>query len=375
VCVQEDVVRTDEGNLLLHGEDGRGVAGTRVGTEDEEQVGKPGECCAVVGAGTAILRPVIDQVFAMFADDLVPRQLAVDVEAVGTHYDIGRNDTIFCPDALGDKLKERAVCQLNARVMEGLEIARVVDAPLAANLEVRNQHVMVTRWRCRSHVALDRLSSAFSQPVADGIHAKGRVFLLGVEVDVKSVELECTGYVAEDPLHELAVFKVHRCVDPLFAADDVGNLCGGSLSRKRCYDLNASTSVADHDDLLACKIDVVPPLSGVEHMPLEGLAALEDSRIWRNESSSAVEQDLAHVLRPDTGVKMLEEQCPSFRVVVPDEAFDFDFELHSLRYAILVGDRIKIAFQLTLGREQLRPAWVLFVAIRIESSGNITGAA
>jgi hypothetical protein len=113
----------------------------------------------------------------------------------------------------------------------------------------------------------------------------------------------------------------------------------------------------------------------VKHMPLEGLAALEDSRIWRNESSSAVEQDLAHVLRPDTGVKMLEEQCPSFRVVVPDEAFDFDFELHSLRYAILVGDRIKIAFQLTLGREQLRPAWVLFVAIRIESSGNITGAA
>jgi hypothetical protein len=90
---------------------------------------------------------------------------------------------------------------------------------------------------------------------------------------------------------------------------------------------------------------------------------LEDSWVWCNESSSAVEQDLAHVLRSDTGVQMFEEQCPSFRVVIPDEAFDFDFELHSLRQAILVGDRVKIAFQLTLGREQLRPAWILLVAI------------
>jgi hypothetical protein len=360
---QKDMVQAEEGNLLLHGDYGRGVPGPRVGTEDEEQVRESGERCAVVRAGAAILRPVIDQVFAMFADDLVPRQLAVDVEAIGAHYDVGRNDASFGPDALGDKLKERAVSQLNARVMKGLEIARVVDAPLAANLEIRNQHVVITRWRCRSHVALDCLSPAFSQPVPNGIHAEGRVLLLGVKVDVKSVELERTRHVAEDPLHELAVFKVHRWVDPLFAADDVGDLCGGSLSRQCRYDLNSSTSVANHDDLLACKFDVVFSLGGVEYMPLEGLTALEDRRVWCNESSSAVEQDLAHVPRSDTGVQMFEEQCPSFRVVVPDEAFDFDFKLHSLRHAILVGDRVKVVFQLTLGREQLRPAWILFVAI------------
>lgn len=93
--------------------------------------------------------------------------------------------------------------------MEGLEIARVVDSSLAANLEVRNQHVVIFRWCCRAHVALDGLSPALSQPVADGIHPEGRVFLLSVEVYVKSVELERTGYVAEDPLHGLAVLKVH----------------------------------------------------------------------------------------------------------------------------------------------------------------------
>jgi hypothetical protein len=127
--------------------------------------------------------------------------------------------------------------------------------------------------------------------------------------------------------------------------------------------LNAGAAIADHDYLFACEVDVVPPLGGVEHMALEGIAAFEDCRVRCNEGSSAVEQDLAHVLRPDAGIQMLEEQRPSFRVVVPSEAFDFDFELHSLRHAILVGDCVKVTLQLTLGREQFGPAWVLFVAI------------
>lgn len=160
---QKDMVKAEEVNLILHGDDCRGVTGARVGTEYEEQVGKSGERCAVVGAGTAILRLVINQVFAMFADNLVPRQLAVDVEAIGTHYDVGGDDASFGPDAIEDKLKKTAVCKLNTRVMEGLEMTRVVDAPLAANLEIRNQHVVVTRWRCGPHVALERLSPALSQ--------------------------------------------------------------------------------------------------------------------------------------------------------------------------------------------------------------------
>lgn len=218
------------GDLLLHGQDSRGVSSARVGTEDEEQVGETGECGAVVGAGTAVLRPVINQVFAVFAHDLVARELAVDVEAVGTHYDVGGDDAIFGPDTLGAKLEERAVRQLNARIVEGFEIARVVDASLAADLEIRYQHVVVTRWRSRSHVALDCFSPALSQPIADSVHAERRVLLLGVKIDVKSMELKRTGYVAEDPLRELAVLKVHGWVDPLFAADDVGDLRGLSLS-------------------------------------------------------------------------------------------------------------------------------------------------
>jgi hypothetical protein len=208
-----DIIQTDDGrakgDLLFHGKDGRGVPGARVGTEYEEQIRESGERCAVVGAGTAILRPVIDQVLAVFAHNLVPRQLAVDVEAVGAYYDIGGDDTSLGPDALGDKLKERAVCQLDERIMEGLEIARVVYPSLAADLEVRNQHVVIFRWCCGAHVALDRLSPALSQPVTDGIHAEGRVFLLGIKIDVKSVELQRTRDVAEDPLHGLAIFKVH----------------------------------------------------------------------------------------------------------------------------------------------------------------------
>jgi hypothetical protein len=72
---------------------------------------------------------------------------------------------------------------------------------------------------------------------------------------------------------------------------------------------------------------------------------------------------------------MLEEQCPSFRVIVPGEAFDFGSKLHSLWQAILVGDCVKVAFELTLGREQFGPAWILFVAIRVECSRDITCAA
>ena len=69
------------------------------------------------------------------------------------------------------------------------------------------------------------------------------------------------------------------------------------------------------------------------------------------------------MLHSDAGVQMLEEQSPSLRVVVPGEAFDFDFELHSLRHAILVGNCVKVAFQLTLGREQFGPAGILLVAV------------
>jgi hypothetical protein len=56
---------------------------------------------------------------------------------------------------------------------------------------------------------------------------------------------------------------------------------------------------------------------------------------------------------------MHQEQRPSFQVVVPGEAVDFDLELHSPRHAILVGDCAKVTFQLTLGREQFGPAWIL----------------
>jgi len=86
------------------------MPGARVGTKYEEQVGEPGECCAVVSAGAAVLRPVIDQVFAVFAHNLVPWQLAVYVEAIGADYDIGGDDASLGADAFGDKLKERAVC-------------------------------------------------------------------------------------------------------------------------------------------------------------------------------------------------------------------------------------------------------------------------